>query len=196
MKRAMTFILLVGITAAFAFNVNVPGLSRFREQIELRQAYQVMGQDPSSITERAITSGISMWIPVGLVLHFIAPFPFFRGFASPGVGFLHYWAGIGALANQLLLGFFIIGVVVALAHRRRVIVAAALVCVGFALMSTITLGDPARYMSSHATPLVALLAIYGFRQAGWMRSIAVLAWILVLGGAHAAYFVMKMRMGG
>jgi hypothetical protein len=77
-----------------------------------------------------------------------------------------------------------------------VVLASAAVAIGFALVSTIMFGDPARYMSSHATPLVVLLAVYAFRQlAGW-RMVAVIGWGVMLAFTHVLYFVVKARYGG
>lgn len=190
MKRFVTVALLVALGLGVAFGANVFGgfgESRWTAQTEKR-ADTAAG---SSIGVSAMQRGALFWVPAGVVLHFIAPFPFFRQFPDPDAGFLRYWAGLGALANQFLLGFFIIGALIALMRGERAIVLAAVITIGFAVVSTITFGDPARYMSAHGAPFVALIAVYGYRRLGGMRAVALLSWSALLIATHVAYFVAK-----
>jgi hypothetical protein len=96
--------------------------------------------------------------------------------------------------NQILLVFLIAGTAIAIARRSRTMIACAVVVFGFALVSTLLIGDPARYMSAHAGPLMVLLAVYGFRRLGRMKGLVALSWLIALIAAHAVYFVVKAQV--
>ncbi|MEA2329377.1 MAG: hypothetical protein QOE68_4336 [Thermoanaerobaculia bacterium] len=163
-------------------------------QINMEQRLEESEQ--SSISAAAARRGLGPMLVSGVFLNFTTPFPFQRVFEEMGTTVLHWLLAIGALVRHLELMWFFIGFWFVLRNSDRNGIVCGVVPVLFAIASTLTFGDQVRYMSEHATPLMAILIAYGFQRSKPYRTVWMLIDFIGIGALYAAYAVVKRYVFG
>jgi hypothetical protein len=119
------------------------------------------------------------------------PVPWYYSWSMTQQSVADVFVGAGAVINQFLLAFVVVGGVVAARRGNFVISACGLIAVFYIILAVDSYTDPARYSSTHLLPFYVILGLYGLRHSAHpIGPYAISAFVTVM-PTYLAYILLK-----